>query len=154
MHLKTGLKVLFGKVKGRWLVRSITQIRLHVGTLLICHFLALHAITSSLVPILDLCAGTASKWCMADSISFVPGASEVDGHFNLNSILQLGMSFAYTTRKTQTQLKSAVLPGNESSHAKFNSGRGWSIWSVSPTLKVRITFVLWAYFTSIVYQVN
>lgn len=80
MHLKTGLKVLFGKVKGRWLVRSITQIRLHVGTLLICHFLALHAITSSLVPILDLCAGTASKWCMADSISFVPGASEVDGH--------------------------------------------------------------------------
>lgn len=147
MHLKTGLKVLFGKVKGRWLVRSITQIRLHVGTLLTCHFLPLHAITSSLVPILDFCAGTASKWYMADSISFMPGASEVDGmrlQFNLNSILQLGMSFAYATRKTQTQLKSAVIPGNESSHAKFNSGRAWSIWSVSPTLKVRITFVLWA----------
>jgi len=61
---------------------------------------------------------------------------------NLSYILQLGMSFAYTTRKTQSQLKSAVIPGNESSLAKFNSGRGWSIWSVSHTLKVRITFVL------------
>ena len=53
---------------------------------------------------------------MADSISFMPAASEVDGHetavqFKLHLAVGNVICIHYT--KTQTQLKSAVIPGNE-----------------------------------------